>query len=69
MTMSQLLKREEAANLTAVCAKQVKQLIENEGFPRPVRVLKSDRWVESEIRAWIDQKIAERDAALAGGAA
>jgi prophage regulatory protein len=29
-------------------------------FPRPVKVSKSNRWVESEIDEWLDAKIQER---------
>lgn len=31
-------------------------------FPRPIKYGASSRWVESEISAWVADRIAERDA-------
>ncbi|EAV7503857.1 AlpA family transcriptional regulator [Salmonella enterica] len=38
-------------------------------FPQPVKTgFRSVAWVESEVDAWIEQRIAERDTGYAGGA-
>jgi prophage regulatory protein len=65
--MKKILKRSQAAKVAGVSVRQIPKLIKEDGFPPPITVGKSDGWVESEIDAWIDQKIAERNAALAGG--
>jgi predicted DNA-binding transcriptional regulator AlpA len=67
--MKKIIKRRQAAAVAGVCSRQIPHLIETDGFPPPVLVGKSEGWIDAEVQAWIDQKIAERDAALAGGAA
>ncbi|WP_367155647.1 helix-turn-helix transcriptional regulator [Methylomonas sp. HYX-M1] len=49
-----------------------KKMIKAGAFPGPILLggedAKATGWLESEVDAWIDQKIAERDAIAAGGA-
>jgi predicted DNA-binding transcriptional regulator AlpA len=66
--MKNILKRSQAAKVAGVSVRQIPKLIEEDGFPAPITVGKSDGWIDTEVQAWIDQKIAERDATLAGGA-
>jgi prophage regulatory protein len=41
---------------------QLYQLISIGHFPRPVKMgLRLNAWVESEIDAWIEQRVTERD--------
>lgn len=45
---------------------QLNELISIGKFPRPVKIgLRRNAWVESEIDAWIQQLIAERDGVAA----
>jgi len=37
-------------------------------FPKPIKIGKSDGWIEAEVDAWIEQKMADRDATVVGGA-
>lgn len=67
--MKKVLKRSHAAAMAGVCTDQIKNLIEMDGFPKPIKVGKIDGWVDTEIQAWIDAKIAERDAAAVTGGA
>lgn len=68
--MKKVLKRSHAAAMAGVCTDQIKTLIETDGFPKPIKVGKIDGWVDAEIQAWIDAKIAERDGlAVSGGSA
>lgn len=67
--MKKIIKRRQAAEAAGVCSRQIQALIESDGFPPPVLVGKSEGWIDTEVQAWIDRKIAERDATLAGGAA
>lgn len=36
-------------------------------FPKPVKIGRASAWIESEVDAWIAERIAERDAAKTGG--
>ncbi len=39
--------------------------IHNDGFPKPVKVGKrSSRWLRSEVEAWFQNKLAQRDAQM-----
>jgi predicted DNA-binding transcriptional regulator AlpA len=67
--MKNILKRSQAAKVASVSVRQIPKLIKEDGFPPPITVGKSDGWIDTEIQAWIDQKVAERDSALAGSAA
>jgi predicted DNA-binding transcriptional regulator AlpA len=53
---------------TCMGDRTIRSLIASGEFPKPVTVSKTDLWVESEIDAWIDYKIAERDGAIGGAA-
>lgn len=67
--MKNAIKRRQAAEMAGVCDRKINSLIENEGFPQPIKVGGQDLWIDTEVEAWIDGKIAERDAvAVAGGA-
>jgi prophage regulatory protein len=67
--MRRIIKRKEAAAMVGISIKTIPVLIKEDGFPRPVSVGKSVGWIDTEIQEWIEKKIAERDAVLAGGAA
>jgi prophage regulatory protein len=42
---------------------QLKRKVKDGSFPKPIRIgARRVAWVEAEIDAWIDQRIAERDA-------
>lgn len=67
-----ILRKQDAAKKVGLCKQQLQLLINAGEFPGPIKLGGADSravgWVESEVDAWIEQKIAERDAALAGGA-
>jgi prophage regulatory protein len=45
---------------TGLCRSAIYQNIANDSFPRPVSLgARSVGWIESEIEAWISQKIKE----------
>ncbi|MBL1262061.1 helix-turn-helix transcriptional regulator [Candidatus Methylomicrobium oryzae] len=66
--MRRIIKRKDAAAMVGVSIKTIPLLIKENGFPKPVSVGKSNGWIDTEIQEWIEKKISERDAALAGGA-
>lgn len=55
--------------MVGVCTDQLKNLIESDGFPKPIKIGKVDAWIDTEVQAWIDEKIACRDAATVTGGA
>jgi prophage regulatory protein len=67
--MIKIVKRKPLLQNLGVCSDRLTDLIKHEGFPKPIRIGKISGWVESEVDVWIEQRMAERDATLAGGAA
>jgi len=63
-TGPKFLRREAVEDLTGLSRSTVYQYMAEGRFPRPIKI--SSRvvaWVESEISAWMAERIAERDAA------
>jgi len=59
-----LLRRKEVERLTALSRSRIYFLMEAGNFPRPVRLgTMSVAWVETEVREWIADRIAERKTA------
>ncbi|CAD6874268.1 helix-turn-helix transcriptional regulator [Methylomonas fluvii] len=65
--MKKAMKRAQTAQMAGVCSNMLKVLIETDGFPSPIKVGKADAWIDTEVQAWLDAKIAERDAVVAAG--
>jgi prophage regulatory protein len=67
-----ILRKPDVLKKIGVSKTQLQNLIDAGEFPGAIKIggheARAIGWIESEIDAWIDQKIAERDAALAGGA-
>lgn len=57
-----IIKRADLAKKIGVCSDSIKKLTEEDGLPKPVKIGKVSGWIESEIDAWLEKKIAERDA-------
>ena len=58
------LRKPEVLELTGLCHSTMYRDIKLGIFPKPVKVgNKASRWVEAEIRNWMEQRIANRDAA------
>lgn len=58
--MAVLLKRPEVRQRTTLSDSTLYRLMEQGDFPRPVRVNPNGRavaWIESEVHAWIEQRI------------
>lgn len=68
-----ILRRPEVLKKVGLCKAQLQNLINAGEFPKPVKLGGPDAravgFVESEVDAWIDARIAEREAEIAGGAA
>lgn len=68
-----ILRRPEVLKKVGLCKAQLQNLINAGEFPKPVKLGGPDAravgWVDTEVQAWIDAKIAVRDAEIAGGVA
>lgn len=45
--------------LTGLTDKWFYKLIKDGEFPRPIKLGRSSRWLESEVEAWLQQRITE----------
>jgi predicted DNA-binding transcriptional regulator AlpA len=61
----QFLKLAEVLKITSISKPQVYRLIASGDFPPPVKVGTSSRWVESEVRVWMQARMAARGEAAA----
>jgi prophage regulatory protein len=53
-----LLRRKEVVRRTALSASQIYRLMNDGEFPRQVQLsARSVAWIESEVEAWIDDRI------------
>lgn len=66
-----ILRRPEVLKKVGLCKAQLQNLINAGEFPKPVKLGGPDAravgWVDTEVQAWIDAKIAARDAEIAEG--
>lgn len=69
-TPRRLLRRAEVMNRVGLSKSTLYSRISAGTFPKPVTLGTSVRWVESEVEAWISERVSERDhAAKEGGTA
>lgn len=45
--------------LTGLTDKWFYKLIQDGGFPKPIKLGRSSRWLQSEVEAWLQQRIAD----------
>lgn len=68
-----IMRRAEVLKKVGLCKATIQTLMDAGDFPKPVKLCGPDAravgWVSVEVDAWIDQKIADRDTEIAGGAA
>ena len=50
-----VLKVKDVAEMLAVSVRKVWRLSQEEGFPKPVKLGGSSRWVESDVLAYIER--------------
>ncbi|WP_446810550.1 helix-turn-helix transcriptional regulator [Methylomonas sp. 2BW1-5-20] len=66
-----ILRKPDVLAKLAIKETLLKKMLRSGAFPRPILIGGDDAratgWLESEIDAWIDQKVAEHDAANAEG--
>jgi len=59
--LHRFLKLEEVKRRTALSRSAIYARMANGTFPKPVKAGASSFWVDTEVQAWIDRLIAERD--------
>ena len=57
-----LLKRDEVLARLKCTRATLYRLMKDRGFPRPIKLVRDNRWLEIEVLAWIDHQAATRDA-------
>lgn len=63
MFTKKLLSRPAVEEITGLSRSQIYALIQQQKFIRPVKIGRSSRWPLDAVLAWVDLRIAERDAA------
>jgi prophage regulatory protein len=62
-----LLRRSEVQDRVGLGKSTLYSRISAGSFPKPVTLGSSVRWVESEVEAWISERVSERDHAAGNG--
>ena len=66
--MQKLVKLFEVAEQLNVCKSQVYNLVKQGYLPKPIKIGKrGSAWLVSDIDAWLESKIEERDMEVANG--
>ena len=55
-----LLTRDEVLALLKCSLSTLYVLMESHGFPRPLKVSTANRWLRTEVEAWLDRQADER---------
>lgn len=62
--MQKLVRLPEVIERTSLSRSTIYEMMAGGRFPRPVKLnLRSNGWIEAEINAWLDTRIATREAA------
>lgn len=61
LTPRRLLRRSEVQDRVGLSKSTLYSRISVGSFPKPVTLGSSVRWVESEVEAWISERVSERD--------
>ena len=64
--INRLIKLKEVISLTGLSRSHLYALAQQGIFPKPVKLTeRSSAWVESEVLAWIEERIAQRNEEVA----
>ena len=58
--MHDLLKRDEVMDRLRCSHTTIYTLMDNAGFPRPIKIGRDNRWFASEVEAWLERQAAKR---------
>ena len=56
-----LLKRDEVLALLKCTRATLFRLMDERGFPRPIKLVRANRWFEIEVMGWIEHQSQARD--------
>ncbi|WP_163336013.1 AlpA family transcriptional regulator [Desulfopila sp. IMCC35008] len=57
-----IIRLPEVTRVTGICKTNIYELIKKNKFPKQINLgARSVGWVESEVKEWIQQRIADRD--------
>ena len=60
--MSKLLKLPDLIEITGMSRSTILRMIDEGKFPRPIKLnLRTNAWVEAELKDWVNSRIAERE--------
>jgi prophage regulatory protein len=60
-TNNQLLTIKEVQQSLGICRAKIYSDMQIAGFPKPIKLGKSSRWVHSEVQDWIRQQVERRN--------
>lgn len=63
LAADRLLRLPDVRKITGLGRTSVYEAVASRNFPKPVKMGRLSAWPESEVRAWIEARKAERDAA------
>jgi len=61
---NRLIRIKSVIGITSISKSYVYQLVREGKFPKPIQLIKNGKavaWIESEIQAWVESRIADRD--------
>ena len=62
--MSKLFKLPDLIDLTGMSRSTILRMVDSGNFPKPIKLnLRTNAWVEAEIKDWIAERIAQREVA------
>ncbi|GAB7546151.1 helix-turn-helix transcriptional regulator [Cupriavidus sp. 8B] len=63
--LTELVRLSTVRQITGISRPQIYRLMQLGRFPNKIKIGRSTAWVRKEINDWVQQRIAERDSALA----
>ena len=58
--MNDLITRDEVMDRIRCSRSKLYVLMDTGGFPRPIKIGRDNRWIASEIDAWLERQAAKR---------
>lgn len=56
-----LIKFQQLSIYVSLCRSRIYALIAAGEFPKPVKIGKSSRWIQSEVDFWLENRVRDRD--------
>ena len=58
--MEDLITRDEVMDRIRCSRSKLYVLMDRDGFPRPIKIGRDNRWITSEVEAWLERQAAKR---------